>query len=62
MALLLHDSSLRWATVRTDCACTLLPLAIFFLITLLPQDIVSPALFALALTYSISVCMKYIIS
>jgi len=55
MAVFLFDATTRWSSVRLDAVCLLITLATFFLVTLIPSNLLTPALAAMALTYSMNV-------
>ncbi|KAF6024594.1 ABCC5 [Bugula neritina] len=55
MAVFLFDATTRWSSVRLDAVCLLITLATFFLVTLIPSNLLTPALAAMALTYSMNI-------
>ncbi|KAF6038712.1 ABCC5 [Bugula neritina] len=55
MALLMHDSSTRWLSVRIDSVSLLIIISTFLLVTLVPLEGTTSAMAALALTYALSI-------
>jgi len=60
VALYLFEMALRWLALRCDVLSLLIVFGTFFFTAVVPKDVLSPSLTALALTYAVTVSAEFV--